>query len=68
MGEDVEVTVAGCRRAIDMGVYPFVVPLRPVAGSLMQDVEPPSAAYTATVYRRAGRKELTCDCRVRPSG
>jgi radical SAM protein (TIGR04043 family) len=52
MGEDVEVTVAGCRRAIDMGVYPFVVPLRPVAGSLMQDAEPPSAAYTDSVYRR----------------
>ena len=52
MGEDVELTVAGCRRAIDMGVYPFVVPLRPVAGSLMQDAEPPSAAYTDSVYRR----------------
>jgi radical SAM protein (TIGR04043 family) len=52
MGEDVELTVAGCRRAIDMGVYPFVVPLRPVAGSLMQDVEPPSASYTNRVYRR----------------
>ena len=52
MGEDVELTVDGCRRAIDMGVYPFVVPLRPVAGSLMQDVEPPSATYTAGVYRR----------------
>jgi len=52
MGEDVELTVAGCRRAIDMGVYPFVVPLRPVAGSLMQDAQPPSAAYTDTVYRR----------------
>ena len=33
MGEDPELTVAGCRRAIDMGVYPFVVPLRPIAGS-----------------------------------
>lgn len=52
MGEDVELTVAGCRRAIDMGVYPFVVPLRPVAGSLMQDARPPSAAYTESVYRR----------------
>jgi radical SAM protein (TIGR04043 family) len=52
MGEDVELTVAGCRRAIDMGVYPFVVPLRPVAGSLMQDAQPPSASYTARVYRR----------------
>ena len=52
MGEDVELTVAGCKRAIDMGVYPFVVPLRPVAGSLMEDYEPPSAAYTERVYRR----------------
>jgi radical SAM protein (TIGR04043 family) len=52
MGEDVELTVAGCRRAIDIGVYPFVVPLRPVAGSLMQDVQPPSAAYTNSVYQR----------------
>ena len=52
MGEDVELTVAGCKRAIDMGVYPFVVPLRPVAGSLMQDAVPPSAAYTESVYRR----------------
>jgi radical SAM protein (TIGR04043 family) len=52
MGEDVELTVAGCRRAIDMGVYPFVVPLRPVAGSLMQDAQAPSASYTARIYRR----------------
>jgi len=52
MGEDVELTVAGCRRAIDIGVYPFVVPLRPVAGSLMEDVEPPSPLYTDLVYRR----------------
>ena len=29
MGEDPDLTVAGCKRAIDMGVYPFVVPLRP---------------------------------------
>jgi radical SAM protein (TIGR04043 family) len=52
LGEDLELTVAGCRRAIDMGVYPFVVPLRPVAGSLMQEAQPPSAAYTNSVYRR----------------
>jgi radical SAM protein (TIGR04043 family) len=52
MGEDLELTIAGCQRAIDMGVYPFVVPLRPVAGSLMQDAQPPSAAYTESVYRR----------------
>jgi hypothetical protein len=32
-------------------VYPFVVPLRPVAGSLMEDVLPPNTAYTGRIYR-----------------
>ncbi|HEY6379855.1 MAG TPA: MSMEG_0568 family radical SAM protein [Candidatus Dormibacteraeota bacterium] len=52
MGEDPEVTVAGCRRAIDIGVYPFVVPLRPVPGSLMEDCLPPTPAEIARVYQR----------------
>jgi len=52
MGEDPDLTVAGCRRAVDMGVYPFVVPLRPVAGSLMEHVPPPSREYTEQIYRR----------------
>ena len=52
MGEDPELTVEGCRRAVDIGVYPFVVPLRPVAGSLMEDVLPPDPAYTERIYRR----------------
>lgn len=51
MGEDPEVTIAACRRAIDIGVYPFVVPLRPVAGSLMEDFSPPPPAYAERVYR-----------------
>lgn len=52
MGEDPELTVEGCRRAIDIGVFPFVVPIRPVAGSLMADVVPPSGEYTERIYRR----------------
>ncbi|MGZ8749567.1 MAG: MSMEG_0568 family radical SAM protein [Pseudonocardia sp.] len=52
MGEDVDVTVEGCRRAIDLGVYPFVVPLRPVPGSLMEDFRPPPQAVVEAVYRR----------------
>lgn len=52
MGEDPDITVEGCRRAVDIGVFPFVVPLRPVAGSLMEDVLPPDPEYTADVYRR----------------
>ncbi len=52
MGEDPALTVAGCRRAIDLGVYPFVVPLRPIAGSLMEDCRPPDAAYTESIYHQ----------------
>ncbi|HEY3200718.1 MAG TPA: MSMEG_0568 family radical SAM protein [Actinomycetes bacterium] len=52
MGEDIELTVAGCRRAIDVGVYPFVVPLRPVPGTPMGDLLPPDATYMESVYRR----------------
>lgn len=51
MGEDPEVTLDGCRRAVDLGVFPFVVPIRPVAGSLMEDVMPPDPAYTERIYR-----------------
>jgi len=52
MGEDPELTIEGCRRAIDVGVYPFVVPLRPVPGSLMGDCLPPAPDYMDRVYRQ----------------
>ena len=50
MGERPELIIEGCRRAIAMGVYPFVVPLRPVPGTLMADVPPPAPDYVASVY------------------
>jgi len=34
LGEDPDELVAGARELIAMGVYPFVVPFRPLAGSL----------------------------------
>ena len=52
MGEDPELTVEGCRRAADIGVYPFIVPLRPVAGSLMADWSPPQHEYVERIVRR----------------
>jgi radical SAM protein (TIGR04043 family) len=52
MGEDPDVTVEGCRRAVDLGVYPFVVPLRPVAGSLMGDWSPPEHDDVERIVRR----------------
>jgi biotin synthase-related radical SAM superfamily protein len=52
MGEDPGLTVEMCRRAIDIGVYPFVVPFRPVAGSLMEAVPAPAREYTEPIYRK----------------
>jgi radical SAM protein (TIGR04043 family) len=52
MGEDPDLTALGCQRAIDIGVYPFVVPLRPIAGSLMEDFVPPDATYMESIYRK----------------
>jgi radical SAM protein (TIGR04043 family) len=52
LGEDPQLTIDGCRRAIEAGVYPFVVPLRPTVGSLMEDLAPPPPAYTEGIYRQ----------------
>jgi radical SAM protein (TIGR04043 family) len=52
MGEDPKVTVDLCKRAVDIGVYPFIVPLRPVPGSLMEDTLPPSPEYVEKIYRQ----------------
>jgi radical SAM protein (TIGR04043 family) len=51
LGERRELIEAGCARAIAMGVYPFVVPLRPVPGTLLADAAPPDPDYVADVYR-----------------
>ena len=52
LGETIESVIAGCRAAIDRGVYPFVVPLRPAPGSIRADGVPPSPEYVREVYER----------------
>lgn len=54
MGEDPELTARRCREAVDLGVYPFIVPLRPVPGSLMADWLPPAPDYVDSMYRQVG--------------
>ncbi|MCW2788671.1 MAG: Radical domain protein [Aeromicrobium sp.] len=51
MGEDPQLTIESCRRAVDIGVYPFIVPLRPVPGSLLADERPPAPEYVESIYR-----------------
>ena len=49
LGEDPEDLIAGARRLIDRGVYPFVVPFRPLAGTLAVDVDRVGAPDATTV-------------------
>ncbi|HET6412146.1 MAG TPA: MSMEG_0568 family radical SAM protein [Anaeromyxobacter sp.] len=50
LGEDPELTLAQCHRAVALGVYPFVVPLRPLEGTFLAKAQPPDAAYVARMY------------------
>lgn len=50
LGEDPDELVAGCEELIDMGVYPFVVPFRPLAGTLAADVDRVPAPPHHLVY------------------
>ncbi len=65
MGEDPDLIIEGCQRAADIGVYPFVVPLRPVPGSLLGDASPPPADYVDRIARKVApylvERGLTAD-------
>jgi len=54
LGEDPDELVAGAERLIEMGVYPFVVPYRPLIGSLAfaDGVPGPAPALLADVTTR----------------
>jgi radical SAM protein (TIGR04043 family) len=55
LGEDPDELVSGAKELIEMGVYPFVVPFRPLAGTLAVDVDgatAPPAEVLADVSRR----------------
>ncbi len=57
LGEDPDETVAAATELIEMGVYPFVVPFRPLAGTLATDVDKvpaPDARMVASVTARVG--------------
>lgn len=51
LGETSESIIAGCERLVDMGVFPFVVPLRPILGTELQDAPPPPREVMEGIYR-----------------
>jgi radical SAM protein (TIGR04043 family) len=55
LGENPDELVRGAERLINMGVYPFVVPYRPLSGALAHDVPAPSHELVADITDRVGR-------------
>jgi radical SAM protein (TIGR04043 family)/putative N-acetyltransferase (TIGR04045 family) len=50
LGEDKDSIIRGSEFLADLGVYPFVLPLRPIPGSLMQDALPPEPEEMKRIY------------------
>lgn len=51
-GDSEETIVEGCRRLAEIGVYPFVVPLRPIMGTPLEDAVAPDPAFMQRIYLR----------------
>jgi len=52
LGERPDSIISGGEHLADLGVYPFVVPLRPIPGSLMEDALPPDPAVMTSIYEK----------------
>jgi radical SAM protein (TIGR04043 family) len=50
LGEKDESIIEGSRLLAELGVYPFIVPLRPIAGSMLEHERPPSPERMAPLY------------------
>lgn len=50
LGEKPDSVIRGSEFLADLGVYPFVVPLRPISGSLMGDCLPPDPDLMKKIY------------------
>ena len=50
LGETAESVVEGCRLLSSLGVYPFLLPLRPLAGTPVESRMPPAAGEMMRLY------------------
>lgn len=50
LGESPESIIEGSRRLAEIGVYPFVVPLRPIMDTPLQHAKSPDPAFMARIY------------------
>ena len=55
LGEKLETVIDGAALCAEIGVYPFIVPFRPIAGTPMENVKPPEAEIMEYVYAEAAK-------------
>lgn len=60
LGEDAAKTLEGCRRLVEMGVYPYLVPLRPIPGTALGNRNPPAAAFVRDLFEEVAGLLRTC--------
>lgn len=63
LGESEKSIIMGAEFLADLGVYPFIVPFRPIPGSMMEAVRPPDPQKMSRIYEAVAeplkRKGLT---------
>lgn len=55
LGETRQSIIVGSKYLADLGVYPFIVPLRPIPGSLLEDATPPPPNMIIELYEQVGQ-------------
>lgn len=68
LGEDPDELVAGAQELIERGVYPFVVPFRPLAGTLAAHEPAPSPELARSVSERVARALVAAGMRGADQG
>jgi radical SAM protein (TIGR04043 family) len=53
LGESPASTLEGAALLCDLGVYPFIVPLRPIPGTLLEWLAPPAPEIMIDIYEQA---------------
>lgn len=53
LGEPEESVLEGCRMLTSLGVFPYVLPLRPIPGTPMGSAAPPPASRMLSIYEAA---------------
>ncbi len=63
LGEGDESIIAGSRFAVELGVYPFIVPLRPIPGTMLEKDKPPEPERMHHIYEQVA--DILHECGMR---